>query len=116
MQTDGLLQAKQQVHIMYGLSARAFQQVVDHRDDQQFVVDTLQVDQAFIGIHHLLQVRVLIGDEGKVMVIIILLIDTGDLAQVDLAIQVHRGKDTPREVASHRDEIHPALEAVLQLA
>ena len=41
MQTDGLLQAKQQIHVMYGLSARAFQQIVDHGDDQQLIVDTL---------------------------------------------------------------------------
>ena len=116
MQTDGLLQAKQQVHIMYGLSARTLQQVVDHGDDQQFIVDALQVDQALIGIHHLLQIRILVGNEGKVMVIIILLVDACDFAQVDLAIQIHRSEDASREVAAHRDEIHLALEAILQLA
>ena len=94
MQTDGLLQAKQQVHIMHSLSTRTLQQVVDHGDDQQLIVDALQVDQALIGIHHLLQIRILIGDEGKVMILIIFLIDTCNLAQVDLAIQIHRGKDT----------------------
>ena len=94
MQTNGLLQAKQQVHIMYSLSARTFQQIVNHRDDQQLIVNTFQVDQALIGIHHLLQIRILIGDESEVVVIIIFLIDTGDLAQVNLAIHIHRGKDT----------------------
>ena len=94
MQTDGLLQAKQQVHIMHSLSTRTLQQVVDHGDDQQFIVDALQVDQALIGIHHLLQIRILIGNESEVVVIIILLIDTCDLAEVNLAIQIHRGKDT----------------------
>ena len=115
MQTDGLLQAKQQIHIMHCLSACAFQQVINHRDDQQLVVDTLQMDQALIGVDHLLQVGILIGHERKVMIVVILLVKASYLGDVLVAIQVHRRKDTAREVATHRDEIELMREIALQL-
>jgi len=52
------VQAKQQVHILYGLPGRALEQVVDHTDDQKLAFVPVEVDDALVGIHHLLEVRI----------------------------------------------------------
>ena len=100
---------------MYSLSAGTFQQVVDHRYNQQLVVDSLQLDQTFVGVDNLLQVGILIRDKGEAMVIIILLINTLDLGQVNLAVDIGRSKDAAREIAANRNKVDSAGEAVLQL-
>ena len=50
---------------MHRLSAGAFQQVVDHGNDQQFVVVFLKIQEALVGVDNLFQVRVLVGDERE---------------------------------------------------
>ena len=40
---------------MDSLSAGAFREVINAGNDKQFVAMLLQMDEAFIGIHHLLQ-------------------------------------------------------------
>ena len=93
MQPYRFFQAEQQVHVVDRLSARSLQKVVYHRNDKQLVFLFLEVDQAFVRIHHLLQIRVLVYDEGERMIIVVFFINTLDLIQFDLAIQISRSKD-----------------------
>ena len=116
MQAHHLFQSEHEVHVVDRLSARALEQVVDHGNDEQTVVYLLQEEQALVGVDHLLEIRILVRDEGKRMILIIRLVKPLDLRELDLAIQVSRGEDPSREVAPHGDEVDPALEAVLQLA
>ena len=86
MKPDSLFQSEHEVHIVNSLPARSLQQIVDHRDDEQLIFDFLQVDQALVRIYNLFQIRVLIRNEGKAMIRIILLVDPLDLYEVDLTI------------------------------
>ena len=92
MKPDGLFQSEHEVHIVNSLPARSLQQIVDHRDDEQLIFNFLQVDQALVRIYHLFQIRVLIRNEGKAMIRVMLLVDPLDLYEVDLTIQIRRSQ------------------------
>ena len=115
MQSHRFFQSEQEVHVVDGLSAGTFQQIINHGDNQQFVFILLQVNEALVGIDHLLQIRILVYDERKRMVVIIFLVDALDFAQLNFAIQISGSKDAARKVAPHRNEVNLAREAVLQL-
>ena len=115
MQPYRLFQAEEEVHVVDCLAARSLQQVVYHRNDQQLVFLFQQIDQALVRIYHLFQIRVLVGDESERVISVVFFINTLDLIQSDFAIQISRGKDTSREITSHRDKVVHTVEAVLQL-
>ena len=50
---------------MDSLSAGAFQEVINAGNDKQFVAMLLQMDEALVGVYHLLQVDILLHDVGK---------------------------------------------------
>ena len=93
MQPYRFFQAEQQVHVVDSLSARSLQKVVYHRNDKQLVFLFQKIDQALVRIYHLLQIRVLVCDEGERMITVVFFINTLDLIQFDLAIQISRSKD-----------------------
>ena len=74
MQTDGLFQVKQKIHVVNSLTTGTLQQVVDAGGDQQFVANLLQVDQTLVRIHHMLQIQRFVGHESEVVIVVILLI------------------------------------------
>ena len=74
MKTDSLFQSEHQIHVVDSLSAGSFQQVIDHRSDEQLILDLLQIDQTLVGVDHLLEVGSTIRDKGKRMIGIILLV------------------------------------------
>ena len=115
MKPDSLFQSEHEVHIVNSVPARSLQQIVDHRDDEQLIFDFLQVDQALVRIYNLFQIRVLIRNEGKAMIRIILLVDPLDLYEVDLSIQIRRSENTAREITTNRNEIDLAIKTILQL-
>ena len=108
MQPYRLFQAEEEVHVVDCLAARSLQQVVYHRNDQQLVFLFQQIDQALVRIYHLFQIRVLISDKREAVIIIIFLINTSDLHQVNLAIDVCRGEYTTGEITAYGDEVDPA--------
>ena len=81
MQSHRFFQSEQEVHVVDGLPAGAFQQIINHGDNQQFIFILLQVNEALVSVDHLLQIRILVYDERKRMVIIIFLVDALDFAQ-----------------------------------
>ena len=73
------------------------------------------MDQALVCVDHLFQIRILVCDEGERMIIVILFVNTRDLIQPDLTVQISCREDTSREVPSYRDKVDRAAETVLQL-
>lgn len=75
-------EAEKQIHIMYRLSRRSFKQIVYGRKDKQLISVFLEMQQTFIGIHHLFQIEIGIGYECKRMVIVILFIQSANLIEL----------------------------------
>ena len=79
---------------MYGLPRGAFEQIVDNRDNEQFLVVLLEVQEAFIGVDNLFQVGHLIGEERKVVVVVIGVVQVFDQLYFDGTIEVERSENT----------------------
>lgn len=47
---------------MYSLSACPFQQVVNARDNKQFISELFQMNETLVGVYYLFQVDVFIND------------------------------------------------------
>ena len=100
---------------MDGLSAGTLQQVVDAGNDEQLVAVLLQVDEALVGVHHLLQVDVLLHDVGKGIFGIVFFVHVDDFFQSHFGLYYNGGEDAAREVAAVGDEVDVRVETVLQL-
>ena len=110
------LQIEQQVHVVHGLSAGTFQQVVDAGDDEQLVAMFFQVEKAFVGVDHLLQVDVLVHHVGKRVAFVVLRVDTVQLLDAALVLDDDGREDAPRESAPVGDEVYLCVEAVSAIA
>ena len=108
------MQPEQEVHVMYGLPRGAFEQIVDNRDDEQFLVVLLEVQEAFVGVDNLLQVGHLVGEERKVVVVVIRVVQVFEQLYFDGAVEVERSENTSGEIPSDRNEIDGSRETVLQ--
>lgn len=53
-----LIKPEHEIHVLYGLPAGTFKEVVDGAGDEQFVVELLNVNKRFVGIDHLLEIDV----------------------------------------------------------
>ena len=115
-QSHGLLQVEQQVHVVDRLSAGTLQEVVDAGDDEQLVAVLLQVDEALVGVDHLLQVDILLHDVDEGVLGVVLLVDAFELLKRHLRLHHQCGEDAAGEVAPVGDEVNLRVEAVLQLA
>ena len=78
LKSDFFRQSEQEVHVVDRLSRRTFDEVVDDRSDQQASAFFLQMDDAFVGVHHIFQVGCLVGHEGETVVVITLLVALPD--------------------------------------
>ncbi len=111
----GFFQVEHQVHVVHGLSAGAFEEVVDAGDDEQLAAMFFQMDEALVGVHHLLQVDVFLDDVDERVAGIVFLIDAFDFLERHLGLDHECGEDAAREVAAVGDEVNFRVEAVLQL-
>ena len=75
----------------------------------------LQMDEALVGIHHLLQVDVLLYDVREGIFGVILFVHTDDFFQRHFGLHDNGGENAAREVATIGDEVYLRIEAVLQL-
>jgi hypothetical protein len=50
---------------MYSSAAGALEQIVYARDNKQFVIMLLQMDEALVGVYHLLKVYLLLNHMNK---------------------------------------------------
>ena len=100
---------------MDSLSAGAFQEVINAGNDKQFVAMLLQMDEALVGVYHLLQVDILLHDVGKGIFGVIFFIHADDFFQGHFGLHHNGGEDAAREVAAVGDEVNVRIKAVLQL-
>ena len=98
---------------MDSLSAGAFQEVINAGNDKQFVAMLLQMDEALVGVYHLLQVDILLHDVGKGIFGVIFFIHADDFFQGHFGLHHNGGEDAAREVAAVGDEVNVRIKAVL---
>ena len=91
---------------MDSLSAGAFQEVINAGNDKQFVAMLLQMDEALVGVYHLLQVDILLHDVGKGIFGVIFFIHADDFFQGHFGLHHNGGEDAAREVAAVGDEVN----------
>lgn len=94
MQADSFFEAEKEVHVVDGLSARPFEEIVYHRDDKEFTFMLTRIDEAFVCVDHLFQIRTFFGEEGKGVIVIVIFIKTSDFFFVYFTVEVNGGKDT----------------------
>ena len=99
-----LVYAEDKVHVLYSLTARALQKIVDGCGDKQASFMNIAVYEALVGVHYLLQVDGSVAIMRKRLVGIALLIEADDLLFFQFALDHSRDEDAPCKVASHRDE------------
>ena len=99
---------------MYGGANCAFQQIVDSRCDEDFAVDFINVNQAFVGVHHIFEVDFLVGHESERVRSVIFLVSALHIFQLGIAAQVERGEDAAREATTHRNEVEFAIKTWLE--
>ena len=114
-EANGLFKVEHEVHVVHGLSAGTFQEIVNAGDDKQFVSVLLQVDETFVSVHHLFQIDVFLHDVHERILSVILFIHTLDFFQCHLRFHHQCGKDAAREVTAVGDEVYFRVKAVLQL-
>jgi hypothetical protein len=56
MQPDGFFESEEEIHVVDGLPAGPFEEVVDDRGNEQFAPVLLQVEEAFVGVDHLFEI------------------------------------------------------------
>ena len=69
-----MIQSKQDVHVLYGLSAGSFEQVVYGAVHNDFVAFLLNKEHTLVRVHHLFQGNRLVGYNGKRVVFVKLLV------------------------------------------
>ena len=74
-----------------------------------------QMDQALVGVHHLLQVDVLFYDVNERILGIVFFVHLHELIQLYLTLHHQSSEDTASKVTTVRDEIDFRIVAVLQL-
>ena len=83
MQPYPFVQAEQEVHVVYGLSRGTFQQVVDDRHDEQFALVLFEIQEAFVGVDHLFQVGHPVGEEGEVVILVVVVVQLFEQLELD---------------------------------
>ena len=88
------------------LSACPLQQIVNARDNQQFIAMLLQMNQTLVGVHHLLQIYIFVYNMNERILGIIVLIHLHQFFQFHLAFDYQSSKDTTREITPVRNKIY----------
>ena len=96
-QTGRFVQPEHEVHVLHGLPAGAFEQVVYRGRDQQFIAELIHVHQGLVGVDHLLHVDGLVHVMRESRVLVILLVKPGKIPGIDRCVHTdHLGGKIPR--------------------
>ena len=71
MKSGAFIQAKHHVHILNSLSGSTFKQVIYYSRNHQPVFNFIHMNKTFIGIYNLFQVRYIICQSDKRMLLVI---------------------------------------------
>ena len=73
-EAGSFLEAEEQIHGVDRIAGGSLQQVVDHGSDEQFAVHFVEMDDALVGVDHILQIGNLGRYEREVMIVEIFLV------------------------------------------
>ena len=96
-------------------TAGTLQQVVYARYNEQFVIMLLQMDKALVGVHHLLQVNLLLNHMHERIGLIILTVYLVEFLNVDGVLDHYGSENATGKVTAIRDEVDIGVEAALQV-
>ena len=114
-EADRFFQIEHQIHVVYGLAAGSFQQVVYTGNDKELVTMLFQMYKAFVGVDNLLQIYVLVDDMRKGVFGVILFVHTDNLFQRHFGLYHDSGKNAAGKIAAVGDEIDVRIKTVLEL-
>ena len=99
------------------MAAGAFEEVVYYAGDEKFVLVFLDVDEGFVGVHHLLQVYVAVDivSEGGIGVEVAVEVCHSVLGDVLVQADELCAEDASGEVATIGDKVYGGAETRLQL-
>ena len=100
---------------MYGCAAGTLQQVVYARYNEQFVTVLLQMDEALVGVHYLLQVYRLLNNMHERIGLIVLTVYLVELINIDGVLDNCGSEYAACKVTAIRDEVDIGVEAALQV-
>ena len=100
---------------MQGSATGPFKQIIYARDNHQFVVILLQMQQTLVGVHHLLEVDVALDDMRERIVLVIICIQMYQFIDGQLISYHQRSEDATRETSTIRYEINVGTEIGLEL-
>src|SRR5580658_9595284 len=101
-----LFQPEQQVHILDGLPAGPFQEVVKDRVNNQLLSGLLELDQTFIGAYYLLERDWGPADVCERVIAVELVEEIEDFFRAFFTSQLAADKDAAREIPSPGDEVY----------
>ena len=110
-----MIYSKQDVHVLYGLSAGSFEQVVYGAVHNNFLAFLLDKEYTFVRVHYLFQGNRLVGYGGKRVVFVELLVQCLDGFNGLIRADGRRNKDASGEITSPRNKMHCWMIIMLQL-
>ena len=116
LQSSGLVETEEEVHVLYSLTDGTLQEVVDAGGDEQFVAVLLTVDKRLVGVDHLLEINGLVAVVGEGGIGIEVLVGLDDILDGGGCLHHGRTEDATGEVAAIGDEVDVGIEIALHLA
>lgn len=113
LEAGALVEAEEEVHVVDCGAGAAFEEVVDSGCDEEFVADALQMDEAFVGAGHVLEVGAAVDEVGEVVVVVRLVVEFVEGLYVNVAVEIDGGEDAARESSAHGDEVDRRVERFL---
>ena len=84
-----LIKAEHDIHVLNGLAASAFEQVVNDAGDEQLIVELLHMNESLVCVHNLLEVEIAVNVVGKSGRSIELLIEFDDIVLAERRVNAH---------------------------
>ena len=100
---------------MYCGSASPFQEIIYARNYQQFVTMFLKMQQALVGVNHLLKVYLLLNNMYKRVSLIILTVYLVEFIDINGVLDDYGSEYAACKVTAIRDEVDIGVKAALQV-
>ena len=100
---------------MNGIAGGSFHHIVDDGSNEQFVVDSFQLEQALVGVQHILQLHLPVGNEGEVVVVVVVLVELTHHVEVNIAFHLYGSQQSAGKRAQHGNEVNGTVETELQV-
>ena len=115
LQSSRLVDAEHEVHVLYGLTNGAFQKVVNAGGDKNLALETVDMYQCLVGVHHLLEVDGLVAVMSEGGIAVVFLVGGNDVAGGSIGLDDSGAEDATGEVATVGDEVYRSIQIALLL-